>query len=73
MKARFIARFIKPFPPGSSARAIRTFKGTITVEEEGDHFVDAVIGALHGIAKEENLTSISQIQLTASIIQRHRK
>ncbi len=75
MKARFIAHFTRDIMHGDKAisKAQRTFKGTITVKEEGDHFVDAIVGALHGIARQENLTGINHIKLTVGIIKPRRK
>jgi fructose/tagatose bisphosphate aldolase len=72
VNARFTAHFTREITPGVS-RSRRTFKGTITVKEEGDHFVAAVIGTLHGILKEENLTGVSKLQLSVSIIKPRRK
>jgi hypothetical protein len=72
MKARFTAHFTRDITAGTS-KATRTFKGTITVKQDGDHFVDAVIGALHCIAKEENLTGINRIDLKVGIIKPRKK
>ena len=66
--ARFTAAFKVPLSTNCEAFKIRTFKGTINVTGGVNDLAVAVIGALHGIAQEENLGEVQSLRIAASIV-----